>query len=126
MERIRNFHISIKEVGKEVIFLRKMEQGGSEHSFGIHVARMAGMPSSILRRADDLLAQLERSHSGEKLSYRPDPKKSIEGEFQLSFIQLDDPLLLQIKEDILNTDINTLTPVEALMKLNEIRRLLGE
>ncbi len=126
MPRIKNFHISIKEAGKEMIFLRKMEQGGSEHSFGIHVARMAGMPSSVLRRADDLLKQLERSHSGEKLSYRPDSKKQAEGDFQLSFIQLDDPLLLQIKEDILNTDINTLTPVEALMRLNEIKRLLGE
>ncbi len=126
MPRIKNFHISIKEAGKEVIFLRKMEQGGSEHSFGIHVARMAGMPSVVLRRAEDLLKQLERSHSGEKLSYRPDPKKQAEGDFQLSFIQLDDPLLLQIKEDILNTDINTLTPVEALMRLNEIKRLLGE
>ena len=126
MPRIKNYHISIKEVGNEVIFLRKIEPGGSEHSFGIHVARMAGMPSSVLRRADDLLKQLEKSHSGEKLSYRPDPKKKPEGNYQLSFIQLDDPLLLQIKEDILNTDINTLTPVEALMKLNEIKRLLGE
>ncbi len=126
MPRIKNFHISIKESGKEMIFLRKMEQGGSEHSFGIHVARMAGMPSVVLRRAEDLLKQLERSHSGEKLSYRPDSKKQAEGDFQLSFIQLDDPLLLQIKEDILNTDINTLTPVEALMRLNEIKRLLGE
>ena len=126
MPRIKNFHISIKEMGNEVIFLRKMEQGGSEHSFGIHVARMAGMPSSILRRADDLLAQLEQSHSGEKLTYRPDPKKQSADDYQLSFIQLDDPLLLQIKEDILNMDINTLTPVEALMKLNEIKKLLGE
>jgi DNA mismatch repair protein MutS len=126
MPRIKNFHISIKETGSEVIFLRKLEQGGSEHSFGIHVAKMAGMPSSILRRADDLLAQLEKSHSGEKLTYRPEPKTSPDGEFQLSFIQLDDPLLLQIKEDILNTNIDTLTPVEALMKLNEIKRLLGE
>jgi DNA mismatch repair protein MutS len=126
MPRIKNFHISIKESGNEVIFLRKLEQGGSEHSFGIHVAKMAGMPSSILRRADDLLAQLEKSHSGEKLTYRPDQKTTSDGEFQLSFIQLDDPLLLQIKEDILNTNIDTLTPVEALMKLNEIKRLLGE
>ena len=126
MPRIKNFHISIKEHGNEVIFLRKIEAGGSEHSFGIHVARMAGMPSSVLRRADDLLKQLEHSHSGEKLSYRPDPKTPSDGEFQLSFIQLDDPLLLQIKEDILNTDINTLTPVEALMKLNAIKGLLGE
>lgn len=126
MPRIKNFHISIKEVGKEVIFLRKIEPGGSEHSFGIHVARMAGMPSSVLRRAGDLLIQLEQSHSHEKLSYRPDPQAPPGGDFQLSFIQLDDPLLLQIKEDILNTDINTLTPVEALMKLNEIKRLLGE
>ncbi len=126
MPRIKNFHISIKEIGKEVIFLRKIEQGGSEHSFGIHVARMAGMPSTVLRRADDLLKQLEQSHSGEKLSYRPDPASRSGDDFQLSFIQLDDPLLLQIKEDIINTDINTLTPVEALMKLNEIKRLLGE
>ncbi len=126
MERIKNFHISIKEVGNEVIFLRKIEQGGSEHSFGIHVARMAGMPSAVLRRAHDLLAQLEQSHSGEKLTYRPEPTKQGDGDYQLSFIQLDDPLLLQIKEDILNMDINTLTPVEALMKLNEIKKLLGE
>lgn len=126
MERIKNFHISIKEVGNEVIFLRKIEQGGSEHSFGIHVARMAGMPSAVLRRAHDLLAQLEQSHSGEKLTYRPEPSKQGDGDYQLSFIQLDDPLLLQIKEDILNMDINTLTPVEALMKLNEIKKLLGE
>ncbi len=127
MLRIKNYHISIKEIGKEVIFLRKIEPGGSEHSFGIHVARMAGMPGSVLRRAEDLLKQLEKSHSGEKLSYRPDTKsKSTGDEYQLSFIQLDDPLLLQIKDDILNTDINTLTPVEALMKLNEIKRLLGE
>ncbi len=126
MPRIKNFHVSIREVGNEVIFLRKIEPGGSEHSFGIHVARMAGMPSSVLRRADDLLRQLEKSHSGEKLTYRPEPGTRPEGNYQLSFIQLDDPLLLQIKEDILNTDINTLTPVEALMKLNEIKRLLGE
>jgi DNA mismatch repair protein MutS len=126
MPRIKNFHISIKEIGKEVIFLRKIEQGGSAHSFGIHVARMAGMPSTVLRRADDLLKQLEQSHSGENLSYRPDPASKSGEDFQLSFIQLDDPLLLQIKEDIINTDINTLTPVEALMKLNEIKRLLGE
>ncbi len=126
MPRIKNYHISIKEVGNEVIFLRKIEAGGSEHSFGIHVARMAGMPGSVLRRADDLLKQLEQSHSGDKLSYRPDPQSRPGGDYQLSFIQLDDPLLLQIKDDILNTDINTLTPVEALMKLNEIKRLLGE
>jgi len=126
MKRIKNFHISIKEVGNEVIFLRKIEQGGSEHSFGIHVARMAGMPSAVLRRAHEMLAQLEQSHSGEKLTYRPEPTKQSDGDYQLSFIQLDDPLLLQIKEDILNMDINTLTPVEALMKLNEIKRLLGE
>lgn len=125
MPRIKNFHISIKEVDKQIIFLRKIEPGGSEHSFGIHVARMAGMPGSVLRRAGDLLKQLEQSHSNEKLTYRPEPGTTADGEFQLSFIQLDDPLLLQIKEDILNTDINTLTPVEALMKLNEIKRLIG-
>jgi len=124
--RIRNYHISIKEINNQVIFLRKLVPGGSEHSFGIHVARMAGMPQKVIGRAKELLLFLEKSHSSEEL--RKQTKKIQPGQdnFQLSFIQLDDPLLLQIKEDILNTDINTLTPVEALMKLNEIRKLLGK
>lgn len=130
MPRIKNFHISVKEIGNKVIFLRKMQAGGSEHSFGIHVARMAGMPSTVLERANEILQQLEKSHSSEELAHKTGNKtkkgKKAENDYQLSFIQLDDPLLQQIKEDILNTDINTLTPVEALMKLNEIKKLLGK
>jgi DNA mismatch repair protein MutS len=130
MHRIKNFHISVKEIGNKVIFMRKMQSGGSEHSFGIHVARMAGMPVTVLERANDFLLQLEKSHSGEELSKKStvgkSKKKDLNQDYQLSFIQLDDPLLLQIKEDILNTDINTLTPVEALMKLNEIKKMLGK
>ncbi|MBM3403482.1 MAG: DNA mismatch repair protein MutS [Bacteroidetes bacterium] len=130
-KRIKNYHISVREAGNKVIFLRKLQPGGSEHSFGIHVAKMAGIPSSIIERANDLLVKLEQGHSSQVLAERkPERKKkqdhqTLDG-FQLSFIQLDDPLLLQIKEDILNTDINTLTPVEALMKLNEIKRLLDK
>jgi DNA mismatch repair protein MutS len=126
MPRIKNYHVSVKEVRNEVIFLRKLERGGSEHSFGIHVAKMAGMPQGVLKRANDILEQLEKSHSNEQLTRSGHKKGKEEDEFQLSFIQLDDPLLQQIKEDILNTDVNTLTPVEALMKLNEIKKLLGD
>ena len=128
-KRIKNFHISIKEIGNQIIFIRKMKEGGSEHSFGIHVARMAGMPSSVLQRADQMLEQLEKSHSGDALGSkvrRTAAKSNSSDNYQLSFINLDDPLLYQIKDDILNTNIDTLTPVEALMKLNEIKKLLGE
>jgi len=126
---IKNFHISVKEIGNKVIFLRKLKPGGSEHSFGIHVAKMAGMPGRVIDRANLLLQQLEKSHSHEELN--KNIKKSTASatnvdDYQLSFIQLDDPLLEQIKEDILNTNIDTLTPVEALMKLNEIKKLLGK
>jgi DNA mismatch repair protein MutS len=139
--RIRNFHISVKEIHNKVIFLRKLQPGGSEHSFGIHVAKMAGMPITVIDRANDLLKQLEKSHKAEELGSLkrtgkqtqdapPNAKTSGSGNvvsgYQLSFIQLNDPLLQQIKEDILNTDINTLTPVEALMKLNEIKKILGK
>jgi DNA mismatch repair protein MutS len=129
--RIKNFNVSIKELHNQVIFLRKLVPGGIEHSFGIHVARMAGMPSSVIERANQILAQLEKNHSHEELTGKESkalskPGKKGKDNFQLSFFQLDDPLLEQIKEDILNTDINTLTPVEALMKLNEIKRLLGK
>ncbi|MCD4774232.1 MAG: DNA mismatch repair protein MutS [Bacteroidales bacterium] len=128
MHRIKNYHISVKEIGNKVIFLRKMKKGGSEHSFGIHVAKMAGMPTKVIERANQLLEQLEKSHSSEELTKTAGKKKkkSDFDNYQLSFINLDDPLLVQIKEDILNTDINTLTPVEALMKLNEIKKLLGK
>jgi DNA mismatch repair protein MutS len=106
--------------------MRKLEPGGSEHSFGIHVARMAGMPQTVLERANQLLSVLEKTHGGGQLQGSSSRKKAkTTGDpYQLSFIQLNDPLLEQIREDILDTDINTLTPVEALMKLNEIKNLL--
>jgi DNA mismatch repair protein MutS len=127
LKRIKNYHISIKEISNKIIFLRKLLKGGSEHSFGIHVAKMAGMPSSIIKRANDLLEQLEKSHSSNELSKqskKEKPGKLKSDKYQLSFIQLDDPLLVQIKDDILNIDIDTLTPIEALMKLNGIKKLL--
>ena len=125
--RIRNYHISVKEIRNKIIFLRKLVPGGSEHSFGIHVAKMAGMPTTVIERANDLLAQLEKSHNSEALASKPvgvGAKSKKEDNYQLSFIQLDDPLLLQIKDEIINTNIDTLTPVEALMKLNHIKGLL--
>lgn len=120
--RIKNFHVSVKEIDNKILFLRKLEQGGSEHSFGIHVARMAGMPYQVLRRADEILKQLEKSRSGNEGKRRKIEKK--DPGYQLSFIALDDPLLLDIKEQIIDLDINSLTPVEALMKLNDIKNLL--
>ena len=122
-KRIKNYHVSVKEMNDKVIFLRKLKKGGSAHSFGIHVAAMAGMPRKVIDRADALLSMLEKSHSHEEMNKAAREMKS-NNEMQLSFIQLDDPLLLQIKDDILNTNIDTLTPVEALMKLNEIKKLL--
>lgn len=127
--RIMNYHISVKEINNQIIFLRKLVKGGSEHSFGIHVAKMAGMPNSVIKKSEDMLQKLESSRSSQNLNAAvksaSDSKKSDDG-FQLSFIQLNDPLLDQIKIDILNTDINTLTPVEALLKLNEIKTLLNK
>ncbi len=120
-ERIKNFNVSVKELKDNVLFLRKLTAGGSEHSFGIHVAKMAGMPQQVIHRANKILKKLEKSHSNEELT---DTLKSAQNEMQLSFFNLDDPLLEQIKEEITHLDINTLTPVEALMKLNEIKRLL--
>ncbi|MCH4553265.1 DNA mismatch repair protein MutS [Aestuariibaculum lutulentum] len=120
-KRIKNFNVSVKELKDNVLFLRKLVEGGSEHSFGIHVAKMAGMPQQVLRRANQVLKKLEKSHSSEELTEKV---KSMENEMQLSFFNLDDPLLENIKEEILETDIDTLTPVEALMKLNEIKRML--
>lgn len=119
--RIKNFNVSVKELKDNVLFLRKLIEGGSEHSFGIHVAKMAGMPQQVLHRANKILKKLEKSHSSEELT---DKVKSMQDEMQLSFFNLDDPLLENIKEEILETDIDTLTPVEALMKLNEIKRML--
>lgn len=130
MPRIRNYNIAVRESGNKVLFLRKLVKGGSEHSFGIHVARMAGMPPQVISRANELLTRLESSHSSEKLTEGGKGKgkasPSHGNDFQLSFIQLNDPLLEQIRDDILATDINVLTPVEALMKLNEIKKLLGK
>lgn len=120
-ERIKNFNVSVKELKDNVLFLRKLTEGGSEHSFGIHVAKMAGMPQAVIAKANKILKKLEKSHSNEELT---DNLNAAQNEMQLSFFNLDDPLLEQIKEEITHLDINTLTPVEALMKLNEIKRLL--
>lgn len=122
-KRIKNYHVTVKEMNDRVIFLRKLKKGGSAHSFGIHVAAMAGMPRKVIDRADSLLSTLEKSHSHKEMNKAVKETTKC-NEMQLSFIQLDDPLLLQIKDDILNTNIDTLTPVEALMKLNEIKKLL--
>jgi len=119
-DRIQNFNVSVKELKDTVLFIRKLVKGGSAHSFGIHVAKMAGMPQIVIQKAQKLLKQLEKRHSSEELS----GIKSANDELQLSFFNLDDPLLEEIKEEIVNIDINTLTPVEALMKLNEIKRML--
>nr|MBA3900821.1 DNA mismatch repair protein MutS [Bacteroidota bacterium] len=125
--RIRNYNVSIKELNNKILFLRKLVEGGSEHSFGIHVARMAGMPRRVVERATEILKTLEVSHSNngtKKDNNNGKFKKNKEDNIQLSIFQLDDPVLEQIKDEILKTDINTLTPVEALMKLNDIKKLL--
>ncbi len=121
--RIKNFNVSVKELEDNVLFLRKLVPGGSEHSFGIHVAKMAGMPQQVIQKANKILKKLEKSHSSEEIS---DKLQASQNEMQLSFFNLDDPLLEEIKEEILHLDIDTLTPVEALMKLNEIKRLLSK
>ena len=121
--RIKNYNVAVKELKDTVLFIRKLIPGGSAHSFGIHVAKMAGMPQQVLHRANKMLKKLEKSHSNEELT---DQIKSVQedDELQLSFFNLDDPLLEEIKEEILDIDIDILTPVEALMKLNEIKRML--
>ncbi len=121
-ERIKNFNVSVKELKDNVIFLRKLVSGGSEHSFGIHVAKLAGMPSSVINKATKMLKKLEQSHSSDAIKNKL--KQAQEEDMQLSFFKLDDPLLEEIKEEILATNIDTLTPIEALMKLNEIKRML--
>ena len=120
-KRIKNFNVSVKETKDNVLFLRKLVEGGSHHSFGIHVAKMAGMPQQVIRKANKILKKLEKSHSSEELT---DNLNAVQDEMQLSFFNLDDPLLSDLKEEILHTDIDTLTPIEALMKLNEIKRML--
>lgn len=120
--RIKNYNVSVKELKDDVLFLRKLVPGGSHHSFGIHVAKMAGMPQAVLHRANKILKRLEKSHSSDELS---DKMKDIaKDEMQLSFFKLDDPLLEELRDEIIDIDIDTLTPVEALMKLNEIKRML--
>lgn len=120
--RIKNYNVSVKELKDNVLFLRKLVPGGSHHSFGIHVAKMAGMPTTVLQRANKILKRLEKSHASEELTN--DMKAVSQEEMQLSFFKLDDPLLEELREEILELDIDTLTPVEALMKLNEIQRML--
>lgn len=122
--RIKNLHVTVKEIGKQIIFLRKIARGGSSQSFGIHVARLAGMPKKVLDEAEEMLEMLEKRQKPNKPKPTSKTKQKQEDPFQLSFIQLDDPLLLEIKEDILNTDIDNLTPMEALMKLNNIKKLI--
>lgn len=123
--RIKNYNVSVKEIDNKVLFLRKLKRGGSEHSFGIHVARMAGMPKSIIKRAEEILVELEKSQKGEGLS-KPvaDLGQKREG-YQLSFFQMEDPVLKQIRDQIRNLDVNNLTPIEALNKLNEIKKITG-
>jgi DNA mismatch repair protein MutS len=123
MKRIKNYHVSVKEINNKVIFLRKLSPGGTEHSFGIHVAKIAGMPTEVIEHAEKMLKVLEKSHSQDELNKKLNLPHT-DNDYQLSFIQLDDPLLLQIKDEIININIETLTPVEALMKLNHIKNML--
>jgi DNA mismatch repair protein MutS len=130
-ERIKNFNVSVKEIGQKILFLRKLVEGGSEHSFGIHVAKLAGMPTQVVDRATSMLAQLETSHKmdasgkGKKNGSVKVKALSNDRDMQLSFFQLNDPVLEQIRDELVAIDINTLTPVEALMKLNEIKKITG-
>lgn len=124
-KRIKNYNVSVKEVDNKVIFLRKLERGGSEHSFGIHVAKMAGMPKSIVKRANTILKQLESDNRQQGISGKPlaEVSENRSG-MQLSFFQLDDPILCQIRDEILNLDVNNLTPIEALNKLSDIKKIV--
>ena len=124
-KRIKNYNVSVKEVDNKVIFLRKLERGGSEHSFGIHVAKMAGMPKSIVKRANDILHQLETDNRQQGIAKPTVEIASGRDGMQLSFFQLDDPVLCQVRDEILNLDVNNLTPLEALNKLNDIKKIVG-
>ena len=121
-ERIKNFNVSVKELKDTIVFLRKLVSGGSNHSFGIHVAKLAGMPNQVIHRASKILKQLEKNQTSEEV--KETLKEVHQDEMQLSFFQLDDPLLEDLREEILTTNLDTLTPIEALMKLNEIKRML--
>ncbi len=126
-DRVKNFNVSVKEIGSKILFMRKLVPGGSEHSFGIHVAKLAGMPQQVLSRAELMLKELESSHDmGGKQNMKTKVKDAMASEnMQLSFFQLNDPVLEQIREELIAIDINSLTPVEALMKLNEIKKITG-
>ncbi len=121
-ERVKNFNVSIKELKDKVIFLRKLVPGGSEHSFGIYVAQLAGMPTAVIHKAKKILKRLEATHANEDVKEKL--QKEAQEDVQLSFFQMDDPLLEEIKDEILSINIDALTPIEALMKLNEIKRML--
>lgn len=121
--RIKNYTVSVKEVGTKILFLRKLIEGGSEHSFGIHVAKLAGMPNAVVERATKMLKELEASNRGSDREKVKDAGNA--DNMQLSFFQLDDPVLENIREEVLSLDIDTLTPVEALFKLNEIKKMVG-
>jgi DNA mismatch repair protein MutS len=121
--RIKNYNVAIKEASNKVLFLRKLVPGGSEHSFGIHVAKMAGMPNRVIEKAQKMLTMLEKAHSSNEL-IKTVTHDAAKDAMQLSFFQLDDPLLEQLRDEILSTDINILTPVEALLKLNEIKKMI--
>lgn len=125
LKRVKNYNVSIKELGNKVIFLRKLVRGGSNHSFGIHVAGMAGMPRSVVQRAEEILRQLENTHQNESLGKPLETISAKREGIQLSFFQLDDPVLKQIRDEIKNLDINRLTPIEALNKLNDIKKITG-
>ena len=139
--RVKNFHVTVKELGNRIIFLRKLEAGGTEHSFGIHVARMAGMPLSVVARADEILRNLEQVYGSSEIvpnrnlkergrrlaaqSVREAAEGTGSPNVQLSMFQLDDPVLVQIRDQIKDLDVDTLTPIEALNKLNEIKKITG-
>jgi DNA mismatch repair protein MutS len=121
--RIKNFNVSVKELGNKVIFLRKLVPGGSEHSFGIHVAKMAGMPAKLVSRANEILKRLEQERTGGE-DIKDSLKKVQKQAYQLQMFSIDDPVLVKIRDMLNNLEVNTLTPVEALMKLDEIQRVL--
>ena len=121
-QRIKNYNVSVKELKNTIIFLRKLIAGGSNHSFGIHVAKLAGMPSQVVHRASKILKQLEKKQTNKEV--KETLKTVPRDDMQLSFFQLDDPLLEDLREEILTTNLDALTPIEALMKLNEIKRIL--
>lgn len=125
LQRVKNFNVSVKEVNGKVIFMRKLVPGGSEHSFGIHVAKIAGMAPSIVQRSEQVLKELEQNNSGDSISHPNTDNISLPKGTQLSFFQLDDPVLCQVRDEILNLDVNSLTPLEALNKLNDIKKLVG-